>query len=147
MRFVVDGFEDMKVTCSSIGGGGGGVEQAGEGGVGGQDGGLPIPPEGEGFFSIIIVFKHTNISLQMENFFFRHDNISNIYSGNLARRVVVRCRNSTKKNWKQEVTSRGTRWGRCWQRQGWQGGSFNPVNLGSNKESYHYHMLLIIYII
>ena len=31
-----------------MGGGGGGVEQAGEGGVGGQDGGLPTSPE---FFS------------------------------------------------------------------------------------------------
>ena len=28
-----------------MGGGGGGVEQAGEGGVGGQDGGLPTSPE------------------------------------------------------------------------------------------------------
>ena len=73
----------------------------------------------------------------METVFFRHTIISNICSGNLVRRVVVGCRNST--NWKQEVTSRGTRWGRCWQRQGWQGGSFNPVNLGSNKECYHYH--------
>ena len=81
----------------------------------------------------------------METAFFRSTIISNICSGNLVRRVVVRCRNST--NWKQEVTSRGTRWGRCWQRQGWQGGSFNPVNLGSNKEGYHYHILYIIYII
>ena len=61
MRFV-DGFEDMKVTCSSIGGGGGGVEQAGEGGVGGHDGGLPILPEGEGLFSLLS-FSNTQISL------------------------------------------------------------------------------------
>ena len=32
-----------------MGGGGGGVEQAGDGGVGGQDGGLPTPPEGHSF--------------------------------------------------------------------------------------------------
>ena len=61
MRFV-DGFEDMKVTCSSIGGGGGGVEQAGEGGVGGHDGGLPILPEGEGLFSLLS-FSNTQKSL------------------------------------------------------------------------------------
>ena len=60
MRFVVDGFEDMKVTCSSIGGGGGGVEQAGEGGVGGHDGGLPILPEGEGS---LLSFSNTQKSL------------------------------------------------------------------------------------
>ena len=63
---------------------------------------------GRGIIFIIIVFKHTNISLTNGKLFFRHDNISNIYSGNLVRRVVVRSRNSTKKNWKQEVTSRGT---------------------------------------
>ena len=57
MRFV----DDMKVTCSSIGGGGGGVEQAGEGGVGGHDGGLPILPEGEGLFSLLS-FSNTQIS-------------------------------------------------------------------------------------
>ena len=40
-----------QVTWSSMGGGGGGVEQAGDGGVGGQDGGLPTPPEGHSLHS------------------------------------------------------------------------------------------------
>ena len=34
-----------------MGGGGGGVEQAGDGGVGGQDGGLPTPPGGHSVFN------------------------------------------------------------------------------------------------
>ena len=47
---------------------------------------------------IIINFKHRNISSKWKTFF-RRTIISNMYSGNLVRRVVVRCRNST--NWKQ----------------------------------------------
>ena len=45
-----------------MGGGGGGVEQAGEGGVGGQDGGLPTSPEN--------VFKEVKESLARENLMF-----------------------------------------------------------------------------
>ena len=96
-----------------MGGGGGGVEQAGDGGVGGQDGGLPTPPGGHSVFNQSIsvgggVDQIKCLHFQEISYF----EVRYLQEGQI-----------------ENGTSRraGGRWGR--QRQGGQGRSFSSFNL------------------